>query len=279
MNIGLISNKDKDENLEYTKELINFIISIKAKPIIFKQFEKDINIKDTIFLHDEELYQKSDFIIILGGDGTILRWSEKIAKHNKNIIGINKGYLGYLTDVEKEGAFKAIEKIVNGNFEIEKRMMLEVVVNNKSYLALNEANISSGNIGRMVKLCIDINDSFVDSFSSDGLIISTPTGSTAYNLSAGGPIIKPDLELMAITYVCPHAIFSRPYVISANDIVKVYLTSENDKAFLSLDGKNNIPVTSRDKIVIKKSSYYTSIIKTNNLNFYDILRKKMFERR
>lgn len=279
MYVGLISNQDKDKNLEYTKEMTKFILSKNITPILFDDFKKYIHLDGVMFSEKEFLYQNSEFIIILGGDGTILRWSEQIAKHNKNIIGINKGHLGYLTDVDKDYAFSAIESVINKDFRTEKRMMLEVIVNGNSYLALNEANVSSGNIGRMVKLGIDINGSFVDSFSSDGLIISTPTGSTAYNLSAGGPIIKPDLELIAITYVCPHAIFSRPYVISANDVVKVSLASEDDKAFLSLDGKNNIPIKYKDELIIKKSSYCTNIIKTDNLNFYDILRKKMFEKR
>lgn len=277
MKIGFIINEDKDENFEYTKKLINFSIEKNSTPLVLKNFENLINNKNVIFLNEDDLFRQSDFIIILGGDGTILRWSKKIAKYNKNILGINMGNLGYLTDVEQEEGFLAIEKVLNKEYNVEKRMMLSAYINNEEHICLNEVNINNGNVSRMVKIGIDINNRFVDAFSADGLIISTPTGSTAYNLSAGGPILKPDTELIAITYVCPHALFSRPYVISANDKIRAYVTNKDNVAYLSLDGQESIPINYGDSVYVKKSSFYTNIIRTTQLSFYDILRRKMFE--
>ena len=277
MYIGIITNEDKDYNFEYTKELINFCIKQNTKPLILKNFKNMIMNEKVLFLEENELFKKANFIVILGGDGTILRWSKKIAKFNKNILGINMGTLGYLADVEKHEGTLAIKNVLNNNYNVEKRMMISATINNKEYICLNEVNINNGNVSRMVKIGIDINNRFVDAFSADGLIISTPTGSTAYNLSAGGPILKPDIELMAITYVCPHALFSRPYVISSNDEIKAYVTNKDSVAYLSLDGQQSIPINYGDNVYVKKSSFYTNIIKTTELSFYDILRRKMFE--
>ena len=277
MYIGIITNEDKDYNFEYTKELINYCIKQNTKPLILKNFKNMIMNGKVLFLEENELFKKANFIVILGGDGTILRWSKKIAKFNKNILGINMGTLGYLTDVEKHEGTLAIKNVLNNNYNVEKRMMISATINNKEYICLNEVNINNGNVSRMVKIGIDINNRFVDAFSADGLIISTPTGSTAYNLSAGGPILKPDIELMAITYVCPHALFSRPYVISSNDEIKAYVTNKDSVAYLSLDGQQSIPINYGDNVYVKKSSFYTNIIKTTELSFYDILRRKMFE--
>ncbi len=277
MYIGFITNEDKDKNFEYTNNLINFCIKQNTTPLILKNFQNMIKNKKVIFLEENQLLKKSDFIIILGGDGTILRWSKKIAKFNKNILGINMGNLGYLTDVEKYEATTAIKNVLNNNYIVEKRMMLSATINNKEYICLNEVNINNGNVSRMVKIGIDINGRFMEAFSADGLIISTPTGSTAYNLSAGGPILKPDIELMAITYVCPHVLFSRPYVVSSNDKIRAYVTNEDSTAYLSFDGQESIPIKYGEDVYIKRSSFYTNIIKTTELSFYDILRSKMFE--
>ncbi len=277
MYIGFITNEDKDENFEYTNSLIDFCLQQNTTPLILKNFENMINNQNVIFLEENELFKQSDFIVILGGDGTILRWAKKIAKFNKNILGINMGNLGYLTDVEKHEGTLAIKNVLDNKYKVEKRMMLSAIINNKEHICLNEINIHNGNISRMIKIGIDINGRFVDAFSADGLIISTPTGSTAYNLSAGGPILKPDIELMAITYVCPHALFSRPYVISSNDEIKAYVTNQDSVAYLSLDGQKSIPIKYGENVYIKKSSFYTNIIKTTELSFYDILRSKMFE--
>ncbi len=279
MKIGFITNEDKDKDLQYTKYLIDFCIKENTIPLVIDTFKNLLTNDKIIFLKEDEFFKQSDFIIILGGDGTILRWAKKIAKFDKNILGINMGNLGYLTDVEKDDATVAIKNVLTNKYHVEKRMMLTATINDKEYICLNEVNINNGKVSRMIKIGIDINDRFVDAFSADGLIISTPTGSTAYNLSAGGPILKPDIELMAITYVCPHALFTRPYVISSNDVIRAYVTNKDSIAYLSLDGQESIPINYGDNVYIKKSSFYTNIIKTTDLSFYDILRRKMFETR
>lgn len=284
MNIGFITNKDKDIELKFTKELIKFILKNNATPILTKQMAKQIDLKCITVLDIRQLFEKADFVIVLGGDGTILRVSKTSAYFNSKILGINMGTLGYLTDVEKDNAFEAIEKTLNNNYTIEKRMMLDVIVENskietESKSVLNEVSVISSGVSRMIKISVSINGNFVDTYRADGIIISTPTGSTAYNLSAGGPILKPDTELIIINYICPHALFARPYVISGNDEVSISIVGENDTANMSLDGQKIVPINPYEVIKITKSNFYTNIIKTNNLNFFDILRTKMVDTR
>lgn len=279
MCIGIIVNETKDPNFEYVKDIVNFIISQNITPLLLDSYKSKIDNKNILFLGKNELFKRSKFIIIIGGDGTILQWSTEIAEYKKEILGINKGNLGYLTDVEPNQHFEAIKKVLDNKYKTEKRMMLSISINDNSYLALNEVSIHSENTGRMIEIGVEINFQKIDKINADGIIISTPTGSTAYNLSAGGPILKPDLEIMVITYVCPHAIFSRPYVISAEDEVNLCLPQKNARGYLSLDGKSNILIEHKDKILIKKSIYETNIIKTSNLNFYDILKNKMIKKK
>lgn len=280
--IGFITNIKKDHNLKYTKYLTGWIYNNGLMPVLTNKYFKSLDIKAE-FSQPEEMYKNVDFVVVLGGDGTILKVARRTALYNTPILGINFGTLGYLADVEKNDAVKAIENILNKNYSIEKRMMLETYIENNNKikniknLALNEVCISNSIFSKMIQISMEINGGFIDSYRADGIIVSTPTGSTAYNLSAGGPILKPETELMAITYVCPHALFSRPFVIPGEDIIKIKAIGEYTNAVLALDGQQSVNLSSKDTVVIKRSKYYASIIKTTNLSFYDILRRKMVE--
>jgi NAD+ kinase len=197
-------------------------------------------------------------------------------------MGINLGTLGYLTDVEKGGWDTALKLLVNGEYKTEKRMMLEAFVLNEdkeyeSYgrlLALNDICVLRSDISRMINAKIYVSRDYIDTYRADGIIVATPTGSTAYNLSAGGPILKPDIELIAITPICPHKIYSRSSVISAADVVCINLSPNDGAAVLSLDGQRIINLKAGQNVEIRKSVLYTTIIKTSNMGFYDILREK-----
>jgi NAD+ kinase len=161
-------------------------------------------------------------------------------------------------------------------------MMLEAAIErgcngHTAHLALNEVYITNSMFSRVIKLGLEINDDYISGYRADGIIVATPTGSTAYNLSAGGPILKPDTELMAITHVCPHSLTSRPFVVSGNDVVKIKIEGSYGNAVLNMDGQESIPLVNNDVVTIKKSRYVTRTIRTTNMSFYDILRNKMFE--
>jgi len=281
MNIGFITNIEKDYNLDFTKKLIDYVIKNGASAILNCKFSNILSKVDFVE-NDSQLCQNADFVIVLGGDGTMLGVARKSAFYKTPILGINLGTLGYLTDVEKKDAIKAIDKVFNNEYTIEKRMMLEACLENETAgrginIALNEVCVNN-TYSRMIKIKLEINNNFINECKCDGIIVSTPTGSTAYSLSAGGPILKPDTELIAITHVCPHNLYTRPFVVSGDDVVKISACSNYDNIMMvSFDGQECVDLKNDDKIVIKRSQHCTRIIKTTALSFYDILRRKMVE--
>lgn len=278
--IGIIPNTDKDINFDITKQFINWICENDCIPFISEQVANCIDC-EKYSTDINEIYRSSDFLIVLGGDGTLLSVARNAALHNTPILGINLGTLGFLTDVEKSEAKSAFEKILLGEYTLEKRMMLEANILTQSttheiLLGLNDICITRGAFSRIINMKIYINNEFVDVFPADGIIISTPTGSTAYNLSAGGPILVPDAEMMVITPICPHTLYSRSFVVSGNDNIKVEVEKiVNNDVMLNVDGQIISILKSEDLISIKKSKYYTTIMKTNKLGFYNILRQKI----
>jgi len=225
---------------------------------------------------------EADFLVVLGGDGTMLRAARETAAFSTPLLGINIGKLGYLTDVEPNRAKEAISAVINGNFKTEKRMMLEAKTdcpNSATLLALNDFYIYRGAHVRLLEFEIYVNGEFIEKLSSDGLIICTPTGSTAYNLSAGGPILKPNAEMIAITPICPHALHARPFVLPSNDeiVIKIATDGQTPGNLVFADGEIYCGRPC-GKITIKRSSLYASIIKTNDKSFFDVMRMKLIEK-
>lgn len=278
--IGFVTNIEKDPTLQETKKMVDFVLKKGCEVYVSETFS-DVH-PDVIATSSSEMYKSVDFVVVIGGDGTILRVARSAAIFDTPILGINFGTLGYLADVEKVNAIDAIEKVLNGDFTIENRMMLEPYVergcvSHEINLALNEVCITNSVCSRMIKLSVEVNGKYFDTFRADGIIVSTPTGSTAYNLSAGGPILSPHTELMTITHICPHTLYARPFVIDGNDVVRIRVQSNYNNVQMSCDGQSTVQMKNDDVIVVKKSRYVTRIIKTTNMNFYDILRRKMVE--
>ena len=278
--IGFVTNIEKDPTLQETKKMVDFVLKKGCEVYVSENFS-DVH-PDVIATSSSEMYKSVDFVVVIGGDGTILRVARSAAIFDTPILGINFGTLGYLADVEKINAIDAIEKVLNGDFTIENRMMLEPYVergcvSHEINLALNEVCITNSVCSRMIKLSVEVNGEYFDTFRADGIIVSTPTGSTAYNLSAGGPILSPHTELMTITHICPHTLYARPFVIDGNDVVRIRVQSNYNNVQISCDGQSTVQMKNDDVIIVKKSRYVTRIIKTTNMNFYDILRRKMVE--
>jgi len=202
--VGIISNFDKDAGLKVTKTIADFLEQKGADLLMLENMAKPLNM-GRYAVSEKELYNESDFLVVLGGDGTILGAGRKAAIYDTPLLGINLGTLGYLTDVEKSGAKTSLEKVLKGDYKIEKRMILEGFISSKGksgILALNDVCIFRGSFSKIVKLNLFINNEYLYTYRADGVIISTPTGSTAYNLSAGGPILKPDVQMVVITPIC-----------------------------------------------------------------------------
>ena len=253
MVIGIIPNAEKEGCLQYTRKVIDWLLFRNMKPIMETFYASEIERPACGVDTENSLFEKSEFLIILGGDGTMLRASHNAAIFNKPMLGINLGTLGYLTDVDRHEGFQAIDKVLKNDYKKEKRMMLEINSElPQSYrMALNDVCISRGASAKLITIVVMVNGLHMDTLRADGIILSTPTGSTAYNLSAGGPILKPDSEMIVITAVCPHALYTRPWVIDADDIVEVRLVGTHDeKAVISIDGDMGFHLRNQETISI-----------------------------
>lgn len=280
-------NIDKDCNLSTTKEIFLWMLDQKI-PVCLPRAVAAILEYPEYGLNQEDLFEYADCGIVLGGDGTILRAARKIAPYEKPLLGINLGRLGYLAEVEKEYAIHAIEQVMDGQYTIENRMMIQSTIETnqkkgKNHLALNDVVVTRGSFSRMLDLHIYINDGYVDVFRADGVIISTPTGSTGYNLSAGGPIIDPKTEMMVITTICPHSLYARSIVAAPQDKISVHIGETNSKykddLMLTTDGQEGQSLHKGDIIHIQKGHWDTKLIKVTKKKFYDILREKIVNNR
>jgi len=279
-NIGFYPNIDRDRGLAKTRALICYVIAQGRRAYIDDAFYPAL--ADTGVLPAEgTLGAKADCIVVLGGDGTILHAAQLAAVHNKSLIGFNLGNLGYLTDADADGAEAALGKVLAGAYTMEKRMMLNVEIEgftpDSPLFALNDVCVVRGALSKMVGCRVFVNDDYIDTYHADGVIVCTPTGSTAYSLSAGGPILKPDSDMLAVTPICPHALYARSSVVSAEDSVTIR-TVENAEAspmLVSVDGRSICTIGGNTAIRVTRSPLYTTILRTTTLGFYDILRSKM----
>ena len=284
MNIGIISNLDKDKGQLITKQVIKWLEERNIQVYFDERISAELAvIKDNYC--NEYIFKHSDIIIVLGGDGTLLNVARQASCNGVPLFGINMGHLGFLTETEVDEMYTSLEKLIAGDYSIERRMMLEAFIRNddeptKDFIALNDIVVAKGNFSRLITYSIFINDNFVDVYSGDGIIVSSPTGSTAYSLSAGGPIVAPDVEVLLITPVCPHTLHSRSILVSNKDLVKIELGCHGKTdIILTVDGQTGIKINPGDVVTVRQSIYYAHLIKLNNRSFFDVLRAKMSERR
>ena len=278
--VGILPNLEKDENLVVTKRLVAYLKNRGCEPLLSKEIAKLSDFLECA-CDKETLYKKADFVITLGGDGTLLGAGRRAAPYQTPILGINLGNLGFLTAEEKGHAECAIDSVLKGQFKVEHRMMLEASVFAEpkrltGIRALNDVCITRGFSSKILECNVFVNDEFVDSLRADGVIVCTPTGSTAYNLSAGGPVMKADARIIAITPICPHTLTSRSIILSAEDTVTVEVLNRADEDFIvSADGQTALTLKRQNLVQVKKSPFETKIIKTNPFSFYEVLRKKL----
>jgi len=221
------------------------------------------------------IHAGADFCVVLGGDGTMLRVAHQAAPLDVPMLGINLGTLGFLTDVDKKDGLFALEKVLDGKFTAEKRIMLDAefgmdkVISMQNRLALNEVCV--GGTNQLKSFSVYVNEQHMDVIRADGIIIATPTGSSAYSLAAGGPILVPGGQMIVITPVCPHSLSSRPWVIAAEDEVRVVARQDSP---LHIDGENRGIITAGESVLVKKAEHHATILKTAPAHFYAVLRKK-----
>ena len=231
-------------------------------------------------LEKSELIAASDLVIVLGGDGTLLSVARSMDAYEVPILAVNFGSLGFITEITLEETFSNLESVLAGTASSQKRIMIDVDVVREgerfaSYRALNDAVLTKGALARIIDIDVRIDNHFVATYKADGLIISTPTGSTAYALSAGGPIVYPTLEAMLITPIASHTLTFRSLVVPDSVTVEMSLKSTQESVFLTVDGQIGLPLKGEDHLCVRKSSSYLELIESSNKSFFDILRSKL----
>jgi NAD+ kinase len=229
---------------------------------------------------EEELRQKVDLILVLGGDGTMIATARMLGDCEVPVIGVNYGGLGYLAEFRIDELFTALESILAGDYKLEQRVMLAVELRRGDELVtknrvLNDVVMNKSALARIIHIETYLNDQFVNSFRADGLIVSTPTGSTAYNLSAGGPIIFPTMNTVVITPICPFTLSNRPIVVPDDSVIEIRLMTEKEDVALTLDGQVGFPIQARDRVIIRKSNTTFNLVQPKNRNYFDLLRDKL----
>ena len=276
--ILIITNSYKDKDLAVTKEIIAFLEekNVKCANVFTEVQPGDINIPKE--------FEDSDCFIVLGGDGTLIHAARVAVSKKIPLIGVNLGKVGYLCELESGDLKSSLEKLINNEFSYEKRMMLsgDVYLEGKkkfSDVALNDIVIHRGGELKLLDYIIYVNGEHLYTYSSDGIILSTPTGSTGYSMSAGGPIVEPGAELIVITPINPHSLNGKSIIISADDEVIIEIGAgrrkEVEKAQVTFDGRESVALQSGDRIKISKSENVVEIINISNISFLKTLRKKM----
>lgn len=230
---------------------------------------------------DQERFAlEPDLIVVLGGDGTMISTARLSGDNDALVLGINYGSLGYLTEFRIEEMFPALENVLAGNFTVDSRVMLtaehcrgeEVIAHGR---VLNDVVINKAALARIIEIETSLNGQFVNSFRADGLIVSTPTGSTAYNLSAGGPIIYPSMNAVVITPICPFTLTNRPIVVPDTAEIELRLLSDSEDVVLTLDGQIGHTIKAQDRVKIRKSQATFNLVEPPNRNYFDVLRNKL----
>jgi len=279
----IITNKEKDIDFLVTNKIVAYIEAAGKKATLSSVSSVQEGSEPTIIPEDIEC------AIVLGGDGTIIQSANDLMTLNIPILGVNMGTLGYLAEIEEHHVPEALDRLFQDDYRIENRIMIQGNINCNSQhqdneedimgYALNDVVITRKGFSRIISLGIYVNDELVDNFRGDGVIISTPTGSTAYNLSAGGPIVIPQACVMVITPICPHSLSPRSIVVSAEDTIKVIVgkskKTQEAEAIVTFDGNKVIDLGTDDVVLMKKAQFNTKLIKLNRTGIYEILRSKL----
>ncbi len=276
--IGIIANIEKEKSAECALLLRDWALKQGIEVLLEEGIAGKIG--EDSGLDRRKLASRVDLLVVMGGDGTILRTVRFVSEYNIPIVGINLGEFGYLTEVNLNEMFSALELICRGNYQTEKRMMLDITISLgeetvRQQSILNDVVITRGNLSRILDLETTVNGRYLTTFRADGIIISTPTGSTAYSLSAGGPIVFPEQDSFIINPICPHTLTNRPIIIPDNVVIKVILWTKGQGATLTLDGQVSYTMKSGDSMVIKKSRYVTNLVSSPHRDYMEILRTKL----
>jgi len=273
--VGLVAKKGSREAVRASRELAEWLQRRGIEVSPDDALARATGVGGPLF-DPQEPY---DLAVVLGGDGTLLSVARALAQ-GVPILGVNLGSLGFLTEISRGEMYPALVRVLDGDFEIEERPMMDVELRRNGsegtvYRVFNDAVVTKGALARIIEMSLFVDGNLVARFRADGLIISTPTGSTAYNLSSGGPIVHPLLPVVLLTPICAHALTLRPVVVPSSGTVEVRLETEGEEVFLTLDGQEGTSLSRGDTVAVTRSRRSARLIKVSDRTFYDSLRGKL----
>jgi len=281
MKIGIFANTQKPKVKDTLCPFFDWLLDHKVEIVISYELAKWLNDLNcpVLTVDHASLAASSDIVVSLGGDGTMLAAARLIGGSGKPLMGVNLGGLGFLTEASVEELYPKMEKIISGQYTLDKRMVLRTRIlgeeNQQAHFAMNDVVLDRGGSPRVIRVDVTIDGEYFNTYISDGIIVSTPTGSTAYSLSAWGPIVLPSLESIILNPICPHALTVRPTVIPASSKIVLKVHFEDADALLSIDGQETIRIASGATIVIEKGDYHIHLVSLKEHTFFDLLRKKL----
>lgn len=277
--IGILAKPHRPEAQPVMKELVEWLQG-KGLEVFFDLDSAALVGREVRGFKKSELPSLVDLIIVLGGDGTLLSVARLVGVRKVPILGVNLGGLGFLTEVTLEDLYETLEEVLSGGYQFSERLMLTTHIHRQGeriaeYSVLNDVVINKGALARIIEMETLIDSEYVTTYRADGLIISTPTGSTAYSMAAGGPIVYPSLQALLLTPICPHTLTNRPLVISDRVKVEVILISENEDVYLTLDGQVGFALRCQDVVEVRSSEHSIKLIKSTHRSYYEVLRTKL----
>ena len=279
MRVGVVSKPHRTEFARDLEQILHWLRRQGCETLVEESVLENFGLSGYPGVSREEMPSRVDAIIVFGGDGTILSVARAIGDNIAPILAVNLGSLGFLTEVTLDELYEALARLLKGEHRIDERRLLDATVNRDdgscaSFHALNDVVITKGALARIIQLDAYIGEDFMATFLADGLIIATPTGSTAYSLSAGGPIVLPSLACTVVTPICPHTLTNRPLVFPPESEIRIILTSGED-VMLTVDGQQGVELAEGDEIVCTCSRRRIELIKPHNKSFFDVLREKL----
>ncbi len=278
--IGLIPNWHKKNSNLVVEKIASFFKQREIKLKVADKHQADFYSAESLAVQLSSWEENLKLIIVVGGDGTILRVARDLACWNIPILGINLGQKGFLAEIEVEQMERFLQYIATGQYDFQERMMLEARLTRGEeelgyYLALNDLVISRGPFSRIIKVEAYVNEDFMESYSGDGIIIATPTGSTGYSLSAGGPIANPTMDLFVVTPICPHSLYNRSVIVNGKDKIKLRIDSRQVQVVLTVDGQVRFALEDEDQVIVCRSEQKVKLVCFHDYSFYRMLHQKL----
>lgn len=280
LKISIMPNLYKSNVANVTLEVIQVLKKLNVRLAVSNQCGSFLRDAGVELLGDDALLEEADVIIAIGGDGTIIHTAKRAALVCKPVLGINAGRLGFMAGLERH-ELERLSQLIHGDYRVEKRMMLEIdydPVQEKVY-CLNDVVVTRNSISRIVDLKINCDGSYVNKYRADGIIVATPTGSTAYSLSAGGPVVDPQIDCMLLTPICPHSLFSRTIMFRPNVCLEIETEDLGNRDLkITMDGQMALPIRNGAAVRVRKAELCAELIRIKQEDFYDALRDKLTER-